>query len=63
MRPKAGRENWEGMRTAMSLARQRCDKGRRREAGDLLAPVYNWFTEDFEMSDLKNAKALLNDLT
>jgi hypothetical protein len=36
--------------------------GRRRRARDLLAPVYNWFTEGFDATDLKDAKALLDDL-
>jgi predicted ATPase len=36
--------------------------GRLREARDLLAPVYGWFTEGFDIPDLKDAKALLNAL-
>ena len=32
------------------------------EARDLLAPVYNWFTEGFDTQDLKDAKALLDEL-
>ncbi len=50
------------MRAAASLARLRRDQGRRAEARDLLAPVYGWFTEGFETQDLKEAKALLDDL-
>jgi predicted ATPase len=46
----------------MSLARLRRDQGRRVEAGDLLAPVYDWFTEGFGTPDLKEAKALLDGL-
>jgi hypothetical protein len=42
-----------------SLARLRHDKGRRTEAYDLLAPIYGWFTEGFDTSDLNEAKALL----
>jgi hypothetical protein len=38
------------------------DQGRVREARDLLAPVYNWFTEGFATKDLKDAKALLEEL-
>ena len=53
---------WE-LRTAVSLARLRRDQGRRAEARDLLAPVYNWFTEGFGTPDLKQAKALLDELT
>src|SRR3954451_4665100 len=47
---------WE-LRTAVSLARLRHDQGRRAEARDLLAPVYGWFTEGFDTTDLKEAKA------
>jgi predicted ATPase len=49
---------WE-LRAAMSLARLRHDQGRCGEARDLLAPVYNWFTEGFDTPDLKEARALL----
>ena len=38
------------------------DHGRAREAYDLLAPVYEWFTEGFATKDLKDAKALLEEL-
>jgi predicted ATPase len=50
------------LRAAMSLARLRRDQGRRSEARDLLAPVYGWFTEGFDTPDLKEAKALLDEL-
>ena len=53
---------WE-LRAAASLARLRCDQGRRTEARNLLAPVYGWFTEGFDTLDLKDAKALLDELT
>jgi len=52
---------WE-LRAAMSLARLRREQDRSSEARDLLAPVYGWFTEGFDTPDLKEAKALLNDL-
>jgi predicted ATPase len=52
---------WE-LRAAVSFAQLRHDQGRRAEAPDLLAPVYGWFTEGFDTSDLKDAKALLYDL-
>jgi class 3 adenylate cyclase/predicted ATPase len=52
---------WE-LRAAVSLARLRRDRGRRAEARDLLAPVYGWFTEGFNTPDLKEAKALLDEL-
>ena len=46
----------------MSMARLLCAQGRRDEARDLLAPVYGWFTEGFDTLDLKQAKALLDEL-
>ena len=52
---------WE-LRAAVSLARLWRDQGRHAEARDLLAPVYGWFTEGFEVSDLKDARALLDEL-
>jgi predicted ATPase len=52
---------WE-LRAAISLARLRRDQGRRQEARNLLAPVYGWFTEGFEISDLKKASASLHEL-
>jgi predicted ATPase len=51
------------LRAAASLARLRRDQGRRAEARGLLAPVYDWFTEGYETPDLKDAKALLDELT
>ena len=50
------------LRTATSLARLWQQQGKRQEAHDLLAPVYNWFTEGFDTADLKDAKALLDEL-
>ena len=50
------------LRAATSLARVWRDQGRRREARGLLAPVYGWFTEGFDTHDLKEAKALLEEL-
>jgi predicted ATPase len=52
---------WE-LRAAMSMARLWRDHGKRDEARDLLAPVYGWFTEGFDTLDLKEAKALLEEL-
>ena len=54
-------KSWE-LRAAMSMARLWRDQGKRDEARDLLAPVYGWFTEGFDTRDLKEAKALLNEL-
>jgi predicted ATPase len=50
------------LRAATSLARLRREQGRRDEARDLLAPLYGWFTEGFDTADLKEAKALLDEL-
>jgi predicted ATPase len=50
------------LRAAMSLARLRRCQGRRAEAHDLLAPVYLWFTQGSDTADLKDAKALLDEL-
>ena len=52
---------WE-LRAAVSLARLGRDQDRRAEARDLLAPIYGWFTEGFDTPDLKEAKALLDEL-
>jgi len=56
-----GAKLWE-LRAAVSLARLRRDQGRRGVARDLVAPVYSWFTEGFDTPDLKEAKALLDEL-
>ena len=50
------------LRAAMSMARLWRDQGKRDEARNLLAPVYGWFTEGFDTLDLKEAKALLDEL-
>ena len=50
------------LRAATSLARLWGEQGRRAEARDLLAPVYEWFTEGLDTADLKEAKALLDQL-
>jgi predicted ATPase len=54
-------KSWE-LRTATSYARLLRGQGRVREAHDLLAPVYGWFTEGFGTKDLKDARALLDEL-
>ena len=54
-------KSWE-LRAAMSMARLWRDQGKRDEARDLLAPVYGWFAEGFDTLDLKEAKALLDEL-
>jgi hypothetical protein len=50
------------LRTAMSLIRLWQHQGKRAEAQALLAPVYGWFTEGFDTADLREAKALLEEL-
>jgi predicted ATPase len=52
---------WE-LRAAVSLGRSWRDQGKRAEARDLIAPIYGWFTEGFDTPDLKEAKALLEEL-
>ncbi|MGH8675645.1 MAG: hypothetical protein ACREVG_15210, partial [Burkholderiales bacterium] len=54
-------KSWE-LRTSTSLARLWQSQGKRKKAHDLLAPIYAWFTEGFGTKDLKEAKALLNEL-
>jgi len=53
---------WE-LRAASSLARLWKEDGEVRRAQELLAPIYGWFTEGFEAADLKEAKALLDELS
>ena len=50
------------LRATMSLARMLAKQGRRDEARAMLAEIYNWFTEGFDTADLKDAKALLEEL-
>ena len=54
-------KSWE-LRASMSLARLWRDQGKPQQARELLAPVYGWFTEGFDTRDLKEAKALLEEL-
>ena len=54
-------KSWE-LRAAMSMARLWRDQGKLQQARELLAPVYGWFTEGFDTLDLKDAKALLDEL-
>jgi predicted ATPase len=53
--------SWE-LPTAISMAQLRRDQGKRDEARELLAPVYGWFAEGFDTLDLKEARALLDEL-
>ena len=54
-------KSWE-LRATMSMAHLWRDQGKLSEARELLAPLYGWFTEGFDTCDLKEAKALLNEL-
>jgi len=54
-------KSWE-LRAATSMARLWRDQGKRKEARELLAPVYAWFTEGFDTLDLRQAKTLLDEL-
>ena len=54
-------KSWE-LRASTSLARLWRDQGKVQQARELLAPVYGWFTEGFDTRDLKEAKALLEEL-
>jgi predicted ATPase len=61
MAREQGAKSFE-LRAAMSLARLWRDQDKVQQARDLLAPVYGWFTEGFDTRDLKEAKALLDEL-
>ena len=54
--------NFMECRAAMSMTLFWRDQGKRYEARELFAPVYGWFTEGFDTLDLREAKALLDDL-
>jgi predicted ATPase len=54
-------KSWE-LRATTSLARLLAGQGRRDEALTMLAELYHWFTEGFDAADLKDAKALLDEL-
>jgi predicted ATPase len=54
-------KSWE-LRATMSLSRLLAKQGRRDEARAMLTDIYNWFTEGFDTADLKDAKALLDEL-
>ena len=58
---RQGARSWE-LRAAISFARFRQSQGRAADVEQQLAPVYGWFTEGFDTRDLKEAKALLEEL-
>jgi predicted ATPase len=59
---KQSAKSWE-LRATMSFARLLDKEGKRDEARAMLADIYGWFTEGFDTADLKDAKALLDQLT
>jgi class 3 adenylate cyclase/tetratricopeptide (TPR) repeat protein len=59
---KIGAKAWE-LRATMSLVHLLSQQGRRDEARTMVADIYNWFTEGFDTADLKDAKALLEELS
>lgn len=61
MAQEQGTKFWE-LRATISLAQLWDGQGKRVEARDLLAPIYNWFTEGLDTPVLKEAKALLDEL-
>jgi predicted ATPase len=56
-----GAKAWE-LRAATNLARMWTAQGKRDEARDLLTPLYGWFSEGFDTADLKDARALVEEL-
>ena len=60
---KAQSAKWWELRATTSLARLLAKEGKREEARLMLAEIYNWFTEGFDTADLKDAKALLDELS
>jgi predicted ATPase len=58
---QAGARLYE-LRSTTALARVLAEQNERHKAIDILAPIYNWFTEGLETTDLKEAKALLEQL-
>src|SRR5262249_45849164 len=59
---RAQEAKWWELRTAVSLARLLRNTNRRDEARTMLSEIYGWFTEGFDTADLKEAKALLDEL-
>jgi predicted ATPase len=58
---KQSAKSWE-LRATTSLARLLSNQGKRDEARAMLSEIYGWFTEGFDTADLKDAKALLEEL-
>jgi predicted ATPase len=62
LRPWSSRQSSQRRGKVLGGTRLWRDQGRRDEARDLLAPLYGWFTEGLNTRDLKEAKALLDEL-
>ena len=60
---RAQEAKWWELPASVSLARLLRDTNRRDEARAMLAEIYNWFTEGFDTADLRDAKALLEELS
>ena len=60
---RAQEAKWWELRASVSLARLLRDTNRRDEARTMLGEIYNWFTDGFDLPDLKDAKALLDELS
>jgi predicted ATPase len=60
---RAQEAKWWELRASVSLARLLRDTNRRDEARTMLGEIYNWFSEGFDTADLKDAKALLDELS
>ena len=61
--PRSQGTKWWELRAATSLAGLLAQQDRRGEARTMLAQIYNWFTQGFDTADLKDAKALLDELS
>ena len=61
-RARQQQAKWWELRAAISMARLWRDQGKSQQARELLASIYGWFTEGFDMVDLRDAKALLDEL-
>ena len=62
-RSRVSRKESPGNFAPLSMARLWRDQGKREQARELLAPVYDWFTEGFDTRDLKEAEVLLDELS
>jgi predicted ATPase len=62
-RSRVSRKESPGNFAPLSMARLSRDQGKREQARELLAPVYDWFTEGFDTRDLKEAEVLLDELS